>query len=124
MGLRYTGIRVTDLDRSLRFYTGLLGLKETRRGRAAHGGEWVLLQDPRTRQRLELNWYPAGHPFASRYSPGDGLDHIGFRVPDAAATYRRLVRQGARSALAPTDPHGVRGVYYVLDPDGNWIEFF
>ncbi len=124
MGLRYTGIRVTDLDRSLRFYTKLLGLRETRRGRAAHGGTWVLLQDPRTRQRLELNWYPPDHPFASRYSPGDGLDHIGFRVPAPAAVYRRLLRQGARSALAPTDRNGVRGVYYVLDPDGNWIEFF
>ncbi len=124
MGLRYTGVRVTDLERSRRFYVELLGLKPIGSGTAHHGGRWLLLQDPRTRQRLELNWYPPSHPFATRYVPGEGLDHIGFRVPDAAAAYRRLRAKGARAALTPTDRHGVRGVYYVLDPDGNWIELF
>ena len=124
MGLRYAGLRVTDLDRSLDFYTRLMGLREARRGRMPHGGLWVLLQDPRTRQRLELNWYPPGSPFATRYVPGDGLDHIGFRVPSAAAAYRRLRALGARNALSPKDAHGMRGIYYILDPDGNWIELF
>jgi lactoylglutathione lyase len=124
MGLRYFGIRVTDLDRSLRFYTELLGLKRVGGGRMAHGGRYVVVQDPRSRQRLELNWYPPSHPFATPYRPGDGLDHIGFRVPDPAATYRKLRAKGVKSALAPTDRHGMRGVYYLLDPDGNWIEFF
>jgi lactoylglutathione lyase len=124
MGLRYAGLRVTNLDRSLDFYTRLMGLREARRGRMAHGGLWVLLQDPRTRQRLELNWYPPGSPFATRYVPGEGLDHIGFRVPNAATAYRRLRALGARNALSPTDAHGMRGIYYVLDPDGNWIELF
>jgi len=124
MGLRYVGIRVTDLGRSVRFYSELLGLKEARRGRMHHGGYWVLLEDPRTRQRLELNWYPPDHPFATPFAPGDGLDHIGFHVTNPRAAYRRLRRGGARPALAPEDAHGVRGVYYVLDPDNNWIEFF
>ena len=124
MGLRYFGIRVTDLKRSLRFYVGLLGLKEMRRGSMYHGGVWVLLEDPRTRQRLELNWYPSDSPYATRYVPGDGLDHIGFTVKDPSAVYRKLVREGAESALAPDDKNGVRGIYYVKDPDGNWIELF
>jgi catechol 2,3-dioxygenase-like lactoylglutathione lyase family enzyme len=124
MGLRYFGIRVRDLERSVRFYTELLGLREVGGGRMYHGGRYVVVQDPRTRQRLELNWYPPGHPWATRYVPGEGLDHIGFRVPDAAATYRTLLGKGVRPALAPGDRHGVRGVYYLLDPDGNWLEFF
>lgn len=124
MGLRYFGIRVTDLDRSLRFYAGLLGLKEKRRGKMYHGGRWVLLEDPRTHQRLELNWYPAGSPYATKYVPGDGLDHVGFTVKDPQATYRRLVSAGAKPALAPGDRNGVRGIYYVEDPDGNWVELF
>ncbi len=124
MGLRYFGIRVTDLDRSLRFYVGLLRLKERRRGRMYHGGVWVLLEDPRSRQRLELNWYPPDSPYATKYTPGDGLDHIGFTTKDPAATYRKLISSGVESALAPHDKNGVRGIYYVKDPDGNWIEFF
>ncbi len=124
MVLRYFGIRVTDLDASLTFYTGLLGLKERRRGTMSHRGKWVLLEDPRSHQRLELNWYPPSSPFAADYVAGEGLDHIGFKVQDPKATYERLVAAGAESALAPKDRHGVRGIYYVKDPDGNWLEFF
>jgi len=122
--LRYFGIRVTDLERSLKFYTRQLGLKMMRQGTMHHGGRWVLLQDPRSHQRLELNWYPPGSPYRVPYMPGEALDHIGFKVSDAEASYRKLVQQGIPSALAPSDKDGVKGVFYVKDPDGNWIEFF
>ena len=89
-----------------------------------HGGIWVLLQDPRTKQRLELNWYPPGSPFDTAYEPGDGLDHIGFKVSDPAAVTKKLLAKGAAPALAPTDKDGVKGIFYVKDPDGNWLEFF
>jgi lactoylglutathione lyase len=124
MGLRYCGLRVTDLDRSLAFYSGRMGLKEAKRGRAPHGGIWVLLADPRTHQRLELNWYPPSSAFATPYAPGDGLDHVGFHVSDPAGTFRRLTAGGVRPALVPSQPNGVRGIYYVLDPDGNWVELY
>jgi len=39
-------------------------------------------------------------------------------------TYRRLLAKGAEKALAPDDEHGVKGIYYVKDPDGYWIELF
>jgi catechol 2,3-dioxygenase-like lactoylglutathione lyase family enzyme len=39
MVLRYFGIRVTDLERSVKFYTELLGLKEVRHGTMRHGGK-------------------------------------------------------------------------------------
>lgn len=124
MGLRYIGIRVRDLERSYRFYTSLMGLREQSRGTASRGGVWVLLRDPRTRQRLELSWYPPGSPHATPYRPGEALDHLGFRVKDAAGLFRRLVAAGVEPALRPTDPGGVSGVYYLRDPDGNWVELF
>jgi catechol 2,3-dioxygenase-like lactoylglutathione lyase family enzyme len=124
MVLRYFGIRVTDLERSLAFYTSLLGLKERRRGTMHHGGKWLLLEDPRSHQRLELNWYPADSPYATKYVPGEGLDHIGFRVQDPASTFKKLIAAGAEPALAPGDRDGVKRVYYLKDPDGNWLEFF
>lgn len=124
MVLRYFGIRVSDMERSSAFYTGLLGLKKVRGGRMRHGGIWTLLEDPRSHQRLELNWYPDDSPYSTPYEPGDGLDHIGFKVKDPELTFRRLVEKGVQKALAPNDQNGVKGVYYVKDPDGNWIEFF
>jgi lactoylglutathione lyase len=124
MVLRYFGIRVTELERSINFYTELLGLKKLRQGRMYHGGKWVLLEDPRSHQRLELNWYPDSSPYATPYEPGDGLDHIGFRVQDAASTFKKLVAKGVTPALVPRNKNGVKGIYYLKDPDGNWIEFF
>ncbi len=122
MPVIYFGIRVTDLDRSLDFYTEGLGLEVLRRGRLPHGGRRVLLVDGKTGQRLELNWYPKGSPYAVKYVPGEGLDHIGFSTGHGDEMARRLVAHGGKIVLTPTDPHGVRQNYYVEDPDGNWIE--
>src|SRR5256712_1848583 len=59
MGFRYTGIRVRDLDRSIAFYTKVLGMQVTWRMRIREtGGAIAVLKSPRGSQRLELNWYP------------------------------------------------------------------
>ncbi len=127
MRLEQPGIRVTDLRRSLRFYTKGLGLREIRRGdtRSWGGGIWVHLIDPASRRLLELNWYPKGSIFASKYSAGEALDHIDFSVgvaPRAALerAARRLIRYGAK----PTRymPETTQGwMASLTDPDGIWI---
>lgn len=118
----YTGIRVSDLDRSLRFYRDGLGLKEVERGRMEHGGVFVELRDEETAQRLELNWYPPDSPFHTEYVPGEGLDHIGFEVEDAEKAFRYLIEKwGAGPAIEPWT-EGRTLIGFVTDPDGNWIE--
>jgi|BEDMetMinimDraft_2_1075160.scaffolds.fasta_scaffold02725_1 catechol 2,3-dioxygenase-like lactoylglutathione lyase family enzyme len=124
MVLRYFGIRVTDLDKSYRFYTQLLHLKKVGGGTMYHRGRYILLEDPRSHQRLELNWYPKDSPYASEYRQGETLDHIGFKVADPESMYRKLVKAGAKSALTPKDRNGVKDTYFVEDPDGIWLEFF
>jgi lactoylglutathione lyase len=122
MALRYTGIRVTDLERSVRFYCEGLGLREAGRGRMSHGGEFVGLEDPETHVELELNHYPDGSPYDTPYVPGEGLDHLGFVVPDARATVERLRAMGARVAVEPWLERGRYWIGFVEDPDGIWIE--
>jgi catechol 2,3-dioxygenase-like lactoylglutathione lyase family enzyme len=127
MRLHTAGIRVTNLDRSLRFYTRALGLKVLRRGdtRSWGGGIWVLLQDPSSRRVLELNWYPKSSRFYEPYSTGTALDHFDFTLGVASRAkleevYRRLLRAGGR----PTgyEPKTTEGwMASVLDPDGIWI---
>ena len=130
MVLHYVGLRVTNLRRSLRFYTHVLGLQERMRGdfRKYGRGIWVGLEDPRSHQRLELNWYPPGSPFAPRFARGEALDHVGFllgRVSRRALEeeHRRLLRSGARpTAMTPARTDGWMAC--VKDPDGNWVEIF
>lgn len=124
MALVYCGIRVTDLDRSVGFYHEGLGLAEVRRGRMSHGGLWVLLEDPATKQRLELNYYPPGNPYFVPFVVGEGLDHLGFKVDDARKWFDKLLAMGAEPAVEPWQEGPDEVVSYVKDPDGNWIEIY
>src|SRR5712692_5624239 len=125
MKLKYFGIRVTDLERSLKFYTEVLGLKEVNRGDMSQfgggRGTWVLLKDEETEQCLELNWYPKGSRYDVPYVAGEGLDHIGFGVKDLEEKYEELIKNGAEATgIDTSNTDGWQA--YVKDPDGNWIE--
>ena len=126
--LSYSGIRVTDLERSLRFYQDIFGLQEVRRGDNSSngGGTYVLLRDPWSGQKLELNWYPPGSKHAQPYLPGEGLDHIAFRVENLSRFLERLKREGVEGTAGVADHISPSGnpVAYVTDPDGNWLEIY
>src|SRR5712691_6045611 len=92
----YAGIRVKNLRRSLAFYSKALGMKVVNRGTMGHGGKYVQLVGPGSRQKLELNWYPPGSRFRTPY------------------------RKGATPAVSPEKSEGTE--VYVKDPDGIWIE--
>lgn len=121
MKFLYTGIRVRDLDRAIRFYRQVMGMRVTRKGTMTHGGRWVELQSPASHQRLELNWYPPGNKFYKTYRRGEELDHLAFRVRDAGATFRELVARGARPEVEPFREERYEFAF-VSDPDGIWIE--
>jgi len=134
MYLSYVGLRVTNLERSLRFYTDLFGLKEIMRADVsdAGGGTAVLLRDPASGQRLELDYYPKGSVYSGPYVPGEGLDHVAFYVDDVPSTLRKLAAHGIERI--PVDPKVAEPrprsapdwflVQYVKDPDGNWVELY
>jgi catechol 2,3-dioxygenase-like lactoylglutathione lyase family enzyme len=121
MFLDYAGLRVTNLARSVRFFTKGLGLIEVRRGKMQHGGIWVLLADPTSHQQVELNWYPRGSRYATPFSLGEGFDHLGVRVASLKAAGTRLRTAGAHKV----DEIRWRGkvvLEYYEGPDGFWIE--
>lgn len=87
----------------------------------AHGGKWVHLIDPSTKQELELNWYPKGSRFYEKYRNGSELDHIGFSVDDAEKWFKLLISRGSTPAAKPFGDES-ETLAYVNDPDGIWIE--
>lgn len=116
----YTGIRVRSLERSIRFYTKIMGMKVTRQGKMPHGGKYVALRTPGSRQELELNWYPKSSRFYTAYKPGEEMDHFAFVVEDVEKAFEWLVKKGVKVAVSPKGSEGTE--VYVKDPDGIWIE--
>ena len=113
----YTGILVSNLEKSIAFYTKELGMKLLFKTRILEtGGRVAWLRTNGSKQILELNWYPKGY----RYGGASGLDHLAFEVKDASAEYDRLTRK--RRGTIPPFEEGRWLLAYVKDPDGNWIE--
>jgi len=117
----YSGIRVRNLDRSLRFYRAL-GFRIRFRGRMGHGGEWVHLVFPGSRHRLELNFYPRRNRFYEPFRTGTQFDHFGFFTSDVESWRRRAVRAGGKVVEDFID--GKSRLVYVNDPDGVCLEAF
>ncbi len=117
----YTGIRVRDLDASVRFYTGVLGMKEIGRDSiAAAKGVAVNLVAEEGGPVLELNYYEKGSPFDTKYAVGEGLDHLAFQVANldtALAEAKKAGHPMVQEVRGPTSRWA-----YIEDPDGNWIE--
>lgn len=118
----YSGIRVRDLRRSLRFYRRL-GFRVVQRGSFSHGGRYVHLVFPGSTHRLELNYYPPGTRFYVPSHRGMEFDHFGFHARDPDAWLDAARRAGARFMVGYTDRPEQR-LYFVRDPDGVWLGVF
>jgi lactoylglutathione lyase len=118
---RYVGIRVKDLDRSLDFYTRLLGMKVKQRLKINETkGEIVDLVSEDERFTLELNHYEKDSPHNTMYIVGEGLDHLAFDVDDLDKAIGEL-RIAGHPVILEVKTEKSRWAY-VEDPNGIWIE--
>lgn len=124
----YTGLRVRNLDRSIRFYKAL-GFRQTLRSRTPIG-DFAQLEHPKNRFTIELNRFRKGSWAGEAYKKGSEMDHFGFWVDDVDSWVRRLCRVGGKVrfrpfngeiVIPPRPPFQGRAAY-VTDPDGIWIE--
>jgi lactoylglutathione lyase len=119
----YVGIRVMNLQKSIDFYTKLLGMKVVGRSKIEQTkGETVALQSEEGSFILELNYYEKNSPYNTPYNAGEGLDHLAFKVDNLDKALEEARSAGHRVILA-MKANGGRWAY-IEDPDGIWIELF
>ncbi len=122
MRLLHTMLRVGDLERSLAFYTDLLGMRLLRRREHPEGRfsrAFVGYGDESDHTVLELthNW-DTGH-----YELGTGYGHIAIGVDDLAATCGAIRARGGRVVREPAPMRNGTTVFaFVEDPDGYRVE--
>ena len=113
-------LKVADIERSLAFYTGVLGFELQQR----LGDEAAFVSAGGYHHHIGLNtWQSQG---GSPPPPGHtGLFHLAIRYPDRATladALHRLVE--AAYPLEGASDHGVSEALYLADPDGNGIELY
>lgn len=112
----HNNFNVVDLNKSLRFYEEALGLKEIRRKDAADGSFiLVYLGDGVTTHSLELTWIKDFDK--EKYNLGDNEFHLAFEVDDFEAAHEHHKEMGCICF-----ENEAMGIYFILDPDGYWIE--
>jgi len=122
MRILHTMLRVGDLERSIAFYTEVLGMRLLRRQDYPDGRftlAFVGYGDEASQAVLELthNWdTPA-------YDLGTGFGHVALAVPDAAAACTAIKARGGKVVReAGPMKHGKTVIAFVEDPDGYKIE--
>ncbi len=119
----YVGIRVKNLKKSIDFYTTVLGMKVTGSGKIPEtGGETVGLESEDGGFALELNYYSKKSPYNTKYSVGEGLDHLAFKVENIDSAMREAKKAGHRIFLEVRTKTSRWA--YIKDPNGIWVEFF
>ena len=122
MRFLHTMIRTGDLDRSIAFYTKVLGMQELRR-RDVPEGKYTLVfvgyEGNPGQAEIELT-YNYG---VDKYEQGTAFGHLALGVPDVAATCQKVRSAGGKvTREAGPVKFGTTIIAFVEDPDGYKIE--
>lgn len=122
MRMLHTMLRVGNLERSLQFYTEVLGMKLLRQEEYPDGKfslAFVGYGDEESNTVLELthNWE------TDNYDLGNGYGHVAIAVADAAAACDKIRDLGG-NVIREAGPmmHGTVVIAFIEDPDGYKIE--
>jgi len=119
--LIHTMIRVLDLDKSMRFYGDVLGLKESHRLDFPDFA-LVYLRNDETDVEIELTLNKGR---TEPYTHGTGYGHVGVVVADVAATQAELTAKGYEPGAVKEFKRGdelLARFFFIQDPDGYKIE--
>ncbi len=122
MRVLHTMIRVSDLEKSLTFYTNIIGMKLLRLHKYPEGKftlAFVGFGDEKDHAVIELtyNWG------VTSYDKGNAFGHIAIEVEDAYKTCELIKSKGGKVVReAGAMQHGTTVIAFIEDPDGYKIE--
>ena len=116
MRLAHTMIRVLDLEATLEFYTGLIGLRELRRREIGEEATLVFLTDEAGAYQLELTYNRDGRS----YEMGDQFGHLAFTVDELGPVVSEVERRGL--PYRRSRPELSSRYIFVRDPSGYEVE--
>lgn len=120
IGLTHVAVRVTDINRSIEFYSELLGLPEQFRLTNDAGDPCLVYLKVSDNQFIEL--FPGAQ--GSHIPPENaGVVHICLQVDDIQQTYKEMIARGVVPHGEPILACDESWQFWTHDPDGNPIEF-
>jgi len=116
--LLHTRYRVNDLEKTVKFYQDVLGLKEIRRHKSPRGSELVFLETPGSEELIEICSYPASGPVVV----GPDLTHLAFEVEDLEQFAKNAAAKGYPLSDGPTTSSTGTVFAFIDAPEGYEIE--
>ena len=116
--LLHTRMRVSDMDQTIQFYTGVLGLQVLERKTSPRGSHLAFLAVPNSDELIELCSFPPSGPVRVQ----EDLVHLAFEVENLDETIRTLNEKGVKITDGPTRSSSGSRFIFIDAPDGYEIE--
>jgi len=116
--LLHTRMRVSDMDHTIQFYTGVLGLEVIERKTSPRGSHLAFLQVPNSDELIELCSFPASGPVKVQ----EDLVHLAFQVENLDDTIAQLGAKGIPITDGPTKTSSGSRFIFIDAPDGYEVE--
>ena len=114
----HTRFRVHDMDRSINFYNGILGMEIIEEKISPRGSQLVFLRLPETDCNLEL----CSFPDSGEIKVPEDLVHLAFEVQDLDKCVAKLKEQGVPITEGPIQTESGTQFIFTEDPDKYEIE--
>jgi len=119
MKILHTCLNVSDMDRSIDFYTKQVGLQFVNRREIKQNNAEIAFLKDNDGGALELTHWRDKKSIAE----GDNFDHIAFETENIDAKIGELRSHGVAIAMEPYSLQGSTSkIAFIKDPDGNWLE--
>lgn len=116
--LLHTRYRVTDLEKTVRFYKDVLGLEEVKRHTSGRGSQLVFFKAPGSEELIEICKFDESGPV----QVGPDLTHLAFEVDDLEAFAKHSAAQGYPLSDGPHRSASGSAIAFIDAPEGYEIE--
>ncbi len=123
MRLEHTSVRTSNMERSVKFYTELLGMEFVRSKEIPQRNAEIAFLRSDNGNLLEISWYKDQNRFEVPEYENTVFDHLAFSVEDMDSVIAECRKRGVTITDEPfyLEPGGSK-LAFIEDPDGTLIE--